>query len=158
MRKGSGIYHASLTFVGQFFDVFGMYLVATFLLLYALVRARKVSTPAMAPLFVLSNAALAVLLWTVPLLRRFAFALLVLAVIGVELRARAATRTIRTSYFWSALGVLTIAFGIWVLDITRVWCAPTSYLQGHAIWHVLTAAAAGLIYMYYRSEQRAEIA
>jgi len=35
---GSAFYHASLTFTGQFFDVFGMFLVAAFMLVYALER------------------------------------------------------------------------------------------------------------------------
>lgn len=154
---GSGVYHASLTFVGQFFDVFGMYLLGTFLLLYALVRVRAVASRAMVPLYVVSNAVLATLLWTVPILRRVAFAVLILAVIVVELRARAATASIRMRYFWGALMALGLAFGIWVLDITRRWCVPTSYVQGHAIWHVLTAVAAGLIFVYYWSESRADV-
>jgi hypothetical protein len=35
---GSAFYHASLTFIGQFFDVFGMFLLAVFMLVYAFER------------------------------------------------------------------------------------------------------------------------
>jgi hypothetical protein len=151
---GSGVYHATLTFAGQFFDVFGMYLVATFLLLYALLRIGAIPTRLIGPLYVLTNVALAVLLWTVPVLRRVAFAALVLAIIGVEVRARRTTTSIQSSYFYAAVASLAVGFGIWILDFTRVWCAPSSALQGHAIWHVLSAASAALVYLYYRSEDR----
>ena len=40
----------------------------------------------------------------------------------------------------------------WALDITGVWCEPHSLLQGHALWHTLTAAAGGLVFGYYRGE------
>ena len=36
-----------------------------------------------------------------------------------------------------AEGVFTLAtaFGIWNLDLHGIVCAPTSLLQGHALWH-----------------------
>jgi hypothetical protein len=47
---------------------------------------------------------------------------------------------------------LIAAFVLWVLDLTKILCAPNSWLQGHALWHVLGALAAGFLYLYYRSE------
>jgi hypothetical protein len=38
---GSAFYHASLTFIGQFFDVFGMFLLAAFMLVAALVALNR---------------------------------------------------------------------------------------------------------------------
>jgi hypothetical protein len=40
---GSAFYHASLTFAGQFFDVMGMYLLASFILLYNISRVSAFS-------------------------------------------------------------------------------------------------------------------
>jgi len=35
-----------------------------------------------------------------------------------------------------------IAYFIWRKDTTKEWCNPTSALQGHGVWHVMTAFAA----------------
>jgi hypothetical protein len=43
-------------------------------------------------------------------------------------------------------------FILWVLDITKLLCRPEGLLQGHAAWHLLGAASAACIYLYYRSE------
>jgi len=61
----------------------------------------------------------------------------------------------QTSYFYAAFASLAVGFGIWILDFMREWCASESALQGHAVWHVLSAASAALVYLYYRSEDRA---
>jgi hypothetical protein len=54
-------------------------------------------------------------------------------------------------YFYAALAIFLTAFGINVLD-DRILCVPASLWQWHAFWHFLTAIAAGLVYLYYRSE------
>jgi hypothetical protein len=40
---GSAFYHASLTFVGQFFDVMGMYFIASFIMLYNISRLKSLN-------------------------------------------------------------------------------------------------------------------
>jgi hypothetical protein len=37
-----------------------------------------------------------------------------------------------------------------LLDVTRVACEPTSWLQGHAVWHVLSALALAAFFQFYR--------
>ncbi|MFC7597123.1 hypothetical protein ACFQU3_17530 [Terrabacter sp. GCM10028922] len=39
------------------------------------------------------------------------------------------------------LGLLLTAYVLWVLDQWSILCDPASWLQGHAAWHVLGAAA-----------------
>lgn len=152
---GSAFYHASLTFAGQFVDVLGMYLIATFALVYNIGRLRPMSDAATVGTYLLLNGALAVALYTVPILRRYAFAVVVVAALLVEYRvwrhdrARSDVR-----YLIGALIALLIAFGAWVLDITRVVCQPDSMVQGHAVWHVLGAVACAGLYAYYRSVPR----
>ena len=37
-----------------------------------------------------------------------------------------------------------------LLDVTRTWCLPGhAYLQGHAIWHVLSALCLLALYFHY---------
>jgi hypothetical protein len=150
---GSAFYHASLSFVGQFADVMGMYLIATFVILYALGRMRRLSTATVVASYVAANAALATVLVTLPALRRYLFAVVLLIGLAAEYAARRRARPAPDGrLLLGAVALLTAAFTLWVLDITKLLCAPTSVLQGHAAWHILGAAAAWLLYGYYRSE------
>jgi hypothetical protein len=152
---GSAFFHASLTFVGQFVDVLGMYFIGTFILLYNVARLRPVATAAALGAYGATNAVLAALLIEAPGLRRYLFAALLAASVALEYAVRA-QRPSRFDgrYFGRALALIAIAFTIWVLDITGGACDPQSLLQGHAIWHLLGAAATWYLYLYYRSEQR----
>jgi hypothetical protein len=150
---GSWFYHASLTFVGQWFDVMGMYLLGTFMVLYCCARLRPLSSRTFALSYVLFNLALALSLIVVPELRRYLFGLLLVATIALEvvIRRRSVTQ-IRTGFFIAALLIYVLAQLIWTLDLNHIVCDPTGLLQGHALWHILTATSAGLLYWYYRSE------
>jgi hypothetical protein len=47
--------------------------------------------------------------------------------------------------------LILTAFAIW--NGTKEWlCDPHSLIQGHAIWHILGAAAAYFLFRYYASE------
>jgi hypothetical protein len=155
---GSWFYHASLTFVGQWFDVMGMYLLGTFMVLYNFARLRPLSSRTFALSYVLFNLALALSLIVVPELRRYLFGLLLVATIALEvvIRRRSVTQ-IRTGFFIAALSIYVLAQLIWTLDLNHIVCDPTGLLQGHALWHILTAASAGLLYLYYRSEYDPQI-
>lgn len=156
---GSAFYHASLTFAGQFFDVFGMYLLATFIFLYNLARIRRLKTVTVVLGYVALNALLASLLYAVPALRRYLFAAVLLSALVPEyLARRRGTREMKGRHLLLALLVMAAGFGIWVLDITHRACVPASWLQGHALWHVAGAAASLLVFGYYASEVDARVA
>lgn len=150
---GSAFYHASLTFVGQFFDVMGMYLLATFVLLYNLDRWHTMPKKSFVLMYLAANLILAYLLIEVPALRRWIFGVILLAALVPEfLRRQQRQIDIQTKYLRAALAMILAAFIIWILDYTRILCNPNSWLQGHALWHLLGALAAGCLYLYYRSE------
>jgi uncharacterized membrane protein len=150
---GSAFYHATLSFAGQFADVLGMYLLAVFIVLYAWSRLRPLSDLAMAGLYVGINAVLAVLLLGVPAFRRYAFGLLLLTGLALELRVRGArVAVVDRRWLMAAAVVMAIGFTAWVLDITRVACSSGSLLQGHALWHLAGAAASLPLFRYYASE------
>ena len=49
------------------------------------------------------------------------------------------------------LALLATAGVFSLLDVTRTWCDPAHpYLQGHAIWHVLSALCLFVLYFHYR--------
>ena len=52
-----------------------------------------------------------------------------------------------------AVASFLTAFAIWLPSLTGgPLCDPESWIQGHAIWHLLCACAAGAVFLYYRSE------
>jgi dihydroceramidase len=150
---GSYFYHASLTFAGQVCDMSGMYLLITFALLYGVARRTKIRPITVIAAYVLLNVSLLAFQVAFPDLRRYMFGLLVLALIGIESRYRREPGVvIHSQWLWRGAVIMALAFFVWVVDITQVACFPASPLQGHAVWHVLSAVAAWSLYRYYRSE------
>ena len=134
---GSAYYHARLGFIGQTIDVAGMYLLVTFVLFAVFERTRKYFLA----YFLAGNAVLISILISVPTLRRYVFAVLVLVLVVTFWK-----QNLLNKYFWASLLIMVIATAIWTLDIMSIWCWPDSYLQGHAIWHVLGAVSAVLLF------------
>lgn len=151
---GSAYFHATLTFRGQFADVLGMYLIATFALLYSIGQLRTLSGAMFVGAYIAANAVLAMLLYWVPVYRRPVFGLLIVALLLVEVLIRRTSGVgSATRHLWFAAAIMGVAFVIWILDFTRILCRPDSWMQGHAVWHVLGAVAAWFLFRYY-SESR----
>lgn len=147
---GSAFFHATLSFTGQFADVLGMYLIATFALLYSIDRLRALPGAALVGGYIATNTVLAILLYWVPVVRRAVFGLLIVAVLFVEILIRRKRgHSSATRQLWTAAAVMGLAFVVWMLDFTRMLCRPESWMQGHAVWHVLGAAAAWYLFRYY---------
>jgi hypothetical protein len=150
---GSAFYHASLTFTGQLFDILGMFLLATIMLVYAWERLFKLSRVRSLIIFALINIGLLVIQIVMPETRRFVFAMVfVLALIFEYLYLFTKKPKIDSLNLHLGLGLFVIAYAIWILDNFRLICEPTSLLQGHGVWHILGAIAVGLLYRYYSSE------
>jgi Ceramidase len=152
---GSGLLHATLTLWGQFFDVLGMYLVGSFLLVSAIARWPRIPDGTAVAIYAVLCVLLVITLIVAPEVRRWLFAVLLILAIVLELvfsrRWRPGAKI--AFYLWGLTATAT-AFGIWVLDQDGVVCAPHSLLQGHAVWHLLGAASLWLSFKYYRSERR----
>ena len=52
---------------------------------------------------------------------------------------------------WSCLALVTMVI-CRQLDIAVRFTGPDAWLQGHALWHILTSLRLGCIDIYYRSE------
>ncbi len=144
-------YHASLTFLGQWLDVQSMYLLVLTCVAVNADALRPGRAPRFVPVYVVSNVALGVLLYTAAPLRRYAFALAILGILLTEvLLRRKKLRDWPLASLGGAAAAQGVAFGIWILDITKTVCFPWSPVQGHAIWHALGAVATWLLWRYYR--------
>lgn len=153
---GSVLLHATLTLWGQFFDVLGMYLVSGFFLVSALAKWRNIPDRRAMVYYALLCAVLVAILYALPDVRRWLFAVVLLAAIILELVfARPRRPQVRTGYYFAGLIANVTAFTIWNLDQRGQLCSADSLLQGHAVWHLLGAVALWFAFLYYRSERRA---
>ena len=76
---------------------------------------------------------------------------------------RGQRRQIHVLKLWLYALALVLFFGGWLAwknDLNGTWCfdrnSPFYWLQGHAVWHVLTMGALGCIYWFFRSERLVE--
>lgn len=149
----SFFYHATLSFFGQFLDIFSMYTFGLLLFFGALYRAGHLRGSYALAGFVAASIVFGLLQFAYPDARRILFTALLLPGIILELTAwvtRHSPRSRRVWAIYAGLGVMVVAYGIWLLDQTPAFCDPGSLLQGHATWHVLGAVAAFLVFVHYR--------
>ena len=146
----SFVYHARLTFLGQWLDVFSMYLLGLLLALGALWRAGRLGGRASVGLYVVVAIGLGVAQFVYPDARRVLFALVLLPGVILELTPYIAGRG-PGSRRWvlASLATFAVAYGVWLLDQSAL-CDPQFWLQGHAVWHVLGAVAALLLTVHWR--------
>jgi hypothetical protein len=81
-----------------------------------------------------------------------AFAVLLLTGVALEvlIRRRGETR-LPLAPAGVALGCMLVAFAVWNASQHGV-CDPDSLVQGHAVWHLLGAAAAYFLFRAYAGE------
>lgn len=163
---GSFAYHGNYAFWGSFFDLFGMFFLASFVLTYALMRffnfkklhflmifLVSLSVSSLVKIFIDKN---------VPVLgplkiSEIIFGLYLTIGIGIELYFSYFKKIgINRVFFALALVIATFSFIIWNLSYGpgSVLCNPNSLLQGHALWHILDATAGFIIFQYYVSEKK----
>ena len=84
---------------------------------------------------------------------RYILIVLIVAMLGYELRARAVLPQRSKRAHLGPLGValvaFLVAFAVWTVDLRHIVCFPDSVFQGHAVWHVLNGVATFNIYMYF---------
>ena len=146
-------YHASYTWLLQFFDFVGMF-VFCFVVLARNARRLDWVGPRGETRFFLTGVAAASAL--VPLLFesgvpiQATVALCIAFALAQEawLQRREGAPPLPHAY-WAGLALLGAAGLCSLLDVTRVWCDSTSWLQGHAVWHVLSACALLALFRFY---------
>jgi Ceramidase len=150
---GSVLLHATLTLWGQFLDVAGMYFTGGFMVVSTLACWRGFSGRQAAVVYVVIVGILLGLLYAVPEVRRWLFAVVLIAAILIEMIfARPRRPGAKVHFYGIGFLIQAVAFMIWNVDQNGLVCAPNSLLQGHAVWHLLGATALWFTFLYYRSE------
>lgn len=151
----SFVYHASLTFVLQVFDFFGMFIFFYLILVQNFARLGYVAVDK-----VKRTVWIATITTTFisAISDKFGFPLqglvviLIGAIIGTEIWASmTATRKVKHAYLFGAMFFLAVGTAFSASDVTRKFCDPTNHwIQGHALWHYFGSIALFLSIFHYR--------
>ncbi len=151
---GSMFFHASLRRWGSIVDNLAMYWFLSFVVLYDLYRVLDANNLGMFILiFLFVNVALAAVRLQNERSERYVFPVLFLWLIIIEILISSGAFGdigLHRQGPWLGLEVVifVVAFGIWLLSGSgKPWCRPDSWIQGHAIWQILGALAAGFLYL-----------
>lgn len=153
MGACSFVYHASNVWLTQVFDFLGMYLFCCLLLGLNVVRLGWLAERALPRVYLGTVLGLTVV--TAGSVRIGApiqgiVLVLIVATVATEGLCRRRTRGYALGGFFAALGLMAAAIVCSLLDVTRVWCDPDHWLQGHAAWHVLSALSLLPAFLHYR--------
>lgn len=159
---GSGLYHASLTRWGQHLDVASMYPPLLACIAINLGRwFRRTGIGAGVAAGTLSWLLASLVMVVGFLLYRYKWSMSAALVLGSLILAVGAGGLLdllcsrgRMRFRWLAwsTGALVIGVACRQLDVAGRFSGPDTWLQGHALWHILTALSLGLVYAYYRAE------
>jgi hypothetical protein len=160
LGPGSMAMHATTTKIGGFMDMLSMFMIASFIMAYALKRLFQMKSGGFLVSF---SGLLAFCIYCnfldikppiVGSFGSFIFGLLLIFSAPIELLLLFKKKNkINVWFGYGAIGTMCLAFFIWNMSLTgRPWCDPSSLIQGHGIWHLLSATAVYLLYRYYVSE------
>jgi len=158
LGPGSMFFHASMRQWAGWFDVMSMNFFLAFVPAYNLVR--RFDWPKWVGVLIYSG--LVVVEGVLNLVDTddsliFFSILGVIAIVSQVIVACSSSIRTATSgkvWFWVGVGAFVLAFVIWYLSWTNgPLCDPHSPIQGHGVWHLLSAAAVGCLYMYFRAEE-----
>ncbi len=151
----SFVFHASNTHVTQLLDFFAMYLFCGLLLGLNAARlgwlvAPRVLRTVLAGALGLTAITAVIVRWQAPI--QLIVLGLIVAIITTEVIAlRRSPARPRMREFYLAVALLAAALVCSLLDASRRWCDPADHLlQGHAVWHLLSALSLLAAFVHYR--------
>jgi len=154
----SFVYHASTTFLLQVLDFFGMFLLLGLPVVINLRRLGWVKSGWHA--YLIWNVVMLALLFALRAVGLKYQGMIFFGIVAVLLSESLLRLRPKPTLFVTpslellgfAVACLTVAVVFSMLDVTRIWCVPDNHvLQGHAIWHLGSAASQIFVQAYYAS-------
>jgi hypothetical protein len=152
----SGVYHASMTFFWQFFDVSSMFMLILLAVNFNLLRLGWIKSQHFSLTYIISLlTSMGLMLFFQGKSGEWIFAVEVSLSIFLEYLIFRQKKSVDFKSLFQAIGIFLLAFLIWTGDIQGWWCDPDNhYLQGHAIWHILNAVAIWFLYLFYKQFEK----
>jgi hypothetical protein len=152
----SGIYHASMTFFWQFFDVSSMFMLILLALTFNLTRIGWLKwSQFVGAYFLMLVTSMGLMLFIQGKSGEWIFAVEVAITVLVEFFIYRQKLQANFKPFFQAIGIFLLSFVIWTGDIQGWWCDPDNhFLQGHAAWHVLNAFTIWYLYKFYQQFEK----
>jgi hypothetical protein len=149
---GSFFFHASSTFIGEFFDLLAMFLFAAFMLVFNIWRIKGGSLKILQGMYVVIVMLSASLLLLVRPAGVGLFTVIITAALVVELKIFIRSRnSIDYRPMLKLILCFSIAFTFWRLDITGRLCDPDNHwFQGHAMWHIMNSFCFYFLFRFYQ--------
>lgn len=153
--------HATMTYLGGFFDILSMFLIASFFFSYSIFRFFSFSFLYFLLSFVISLAICIIvekMNFKVPIVEYSGSAIFALFLIlgGLFEFLIVFYKKIphQKIYAWLSLFSILISFVIWNFSKTDApLCDPSCIVQGHAIWHILDALSLFFLFRYFVSQK-----
>lgn len=146
---GSLLFHATVTREFQWLDVAGMYVALAAVAARSLQEGFGLPWRFAGPLWAVGSAILIAFKWMLNTTLTMV-SLAVVAAAGMVRRVRAGRG--RAPLALLPLGLIAAGYVVRELDVRRVACDPESLLQGHAIWHLLSAASLYAAWRFFDSD------
>lgn len=140
--------HGTETVWGGTADFESMYLLVTLIILLGINWFRPLKQKLFLSIWLVVNLPLTFIATQSGKYTDYTFMLLVASIIIIEAIALKRLNQIGNRYFWLSILSMALGYFVWQLDVRKIWCDPVSFRQAHSLWHLLTAVAAGLIYIY----------
>jgi hypothetical protein len=162
LSPGSMAMHATETYMGGYFDMLSMYLIAALMFSYGLERFFHLSIWQFVAIFAVTIVICHIFHFRFnhihfPLVGfsgNFIFGVFLVGAMIFEVLNHYMNKT-DVEFKWALYAMLTfvVSFLIWLTGRNdHPWCHPYSYLQAHAIWHILDATALYFLFRFYTSE------
>jgi uncharacterized membrane protein YhaH (DUF805 family) len=139
LATGSFLFHAAVTLEFQWLDVVGMYFAIAAVAARGVHDAGRIGWRIVLPVYATVCVFLAAFKWMLPTTAMLV-ALGAIAAAGLVTLAREGRTTLRAG--WIPLALIALAYVVRESDVRRWLCWPDSvFYQGHAVWHLLSAAS-----------------
>lgn len=164
LGPASMMMHATYTRLGIAFDVLSEYLICAFLVAYSTQRLFHMDTKYFVSIFLLIIVVCELVSqWDISLpviggipnvLVAVFLILFAISEINIVFVRRS---SIHKRWILASFITFLAAFLIWyITDTGRFLCSPTSWFQGHAVWHLLDALALFFLFRYFISENNGD--